>query len=109
GGGGGGGGGGEDGGTGGGGGGLPTLMMLAPAENPSALAINDTNVYWVDKNGDVRTVSKSGGSVTTISHSGGGSAGSPPRVIFMLADEVAVYWSFQNTYWHVPLSGGTPT
>jgi hypothetical protein len=101
---GGGGGGGTDGGTGGGGGGgaPPPLMVLAAGEQPSAVAINDTNVYWIDKNLDVRSVPKSGGTPVTLTH-----AGASP--IFMLADDVAVYWAAGGTYWRAPLSGGAPT
>ena len=86
---------------GGGGGPPPALIVLAAGENPSAIAINGDNVYWINKDLDVRTVSKQGGAVSTITH-----AGASP--IFMLADEVAVYWTVNGTYWRAPLAGGAP-
>jgi hypothetical protein len=103
---GGGGGGGADAGSGGGGGGggggpPPALIVLAAGESPSAIAINGDSVYWINKDLDVRTVSKNGGAVSTITH-----ADASP--IFMLADEVAVYWTANGTYWRAPLAGGAP-
>lgn len=91
----------DGGGSGGGGGPPPALTVLAAGENPSAIAINGDNVYWINKDLDVRTVSKQGGAVSTITH-----AGASP--IFMLADEVAVYWTANGTYWRAPLAGGAP-
>jgi hypothetical protein len=88
-------------GSGSGGGGVATSpVVLAGGEVTSAIAINDSNVYWVNSNGDLRTVSKNGGAISTVSHAGAVRPG------FMLADEVAVYWIANGTYWRAPLGGG---
>jgi hypothetical protein len=105
------GGGSTDAGTGGGGGGSndggtggppPALTTLAAGERPSAIALNDGSVFWINGSLDVRSVPKSGGTPVTLTH-----AGASPN--FMLADDVAVYWVAGGTYWRAPLSGGSPT
>ena len=78
------------------------LIVLAAGEKPSAIAINDANVYWINKDFDLRTVSKNGGAISTVAH-----AGATPT--FMLADDMAVYWVSGGTYWRAPLGGGEVT
>ncbi|HTQ44696.1 MAG TPA: hypothetical protein VMI75_18170 [Polyangiaceae bacterium] len=86
-----------------------TPVVLATGPHPmTSLAVDATNVYWVDLLGSVMKVSKCGGVPTTLATagtagSGGGSAG-------LAVDSTRAYWADDpGDVLAVPLSGGTPT
>jgi hypothetical protein len=79
---------------------------LVSSGNPSALAVDSSNVYWTDFNGNTVTQTPLNGTgATTLS-----TAESSPDGIAV--DATTVYWandSFPCTVRSVPIGGGTPT
>lgn len=93
-------------------------VHLAAAKSPSAIAIDDANVYWIDSAlGTVNEVSVCGGAATTlVTTSTLGSSTLIPAGIAV--DGGNVYFTTQDPWnpdegdgavWRVPVGGGTPT
>ncbi len=76
---------------------IPSAVILASGEDPTGLALGDTDVYWTNySSGQVRSINKNGGQPTTINDA----PGTYPWGIAV--DSTRVYWSVPNFY-----SGGT--
>jgi hypothetical protein len=93
-------------------------IHLAAAKSPSAIAVDGTNVYWIDSAlGTVNAVSACGGTpMTLVTRSTLGSSSLVPAGIAVAGSDV--YFTTQDplnpdgndgAVWKVPSAGGTPT
>jgi hypothetical protein len=87
-----------------------TPMALATEPNQvMGLAVDATNVYWLDSQGSVMKVSKCGGTPTTIA-TAGTAYGSSGGGFGLAVDATRAYWADDpGDLLAVPLAGGTPT
>lgn len=82
------------------------LMLATDSSRVVGLAVDATNVYWLDAEGNVRKVPKCGGTATTLANAGSARAGSLGAFTI---DATRAYWvAGANDLFAVPLSGGTP-
>lgn len=86
----------------------PVQVLATGLSKPSALAIDLTNVYWLDELGGLFKVPKTGGSPVML-FNGGGNIGQVPSIGL---DATSVYFSafYQNQYVvaATPITGGDP-
>ena len=76
---------------------------LATGQNPTAIAVNASALYWVDDGtSSVMQVALTGGGPTTLA-----SGQSTPTSIALDANNV--YWTTSSSVMKLPLGGGTPT
>ncbi len=81
-------------------------MLATDASRVIGLAVDATNVYWLDAEGNVMKVAKCGGTATTIANAG--NAGADSLGAFTI-DATSAYWvAGASVLLAVPLSGGTP-
>lgn len=82
------------------------LVLATDSSRVVGLAVDATNVYWLDAQGNVTKVSKCGGTATTLANAG--SALSESLGAFT-TDATSAYWvAGANDLFAVSLSGGTP-
>jgi hypothetical protein len=76
---------------------LNSWQVIPNLTDPTALAVDDTNVYWSDIAG-INTAPKTGGTVTNLSSTGGA---------FIVLDDTSVYWAAGGNALSVGKTGGT--
>lgn len=82
------------------------LVLATDSSRVVGIAVDATNVYWLDAEGNVMKVSKCGGTATTLANAGSARGGS---VGAFTTDATSAYWvAGANELFAAPLSGGTP-
>ncbi|HEX8794469.1 MAG TPA: hypothetical protein VF765_26170 [Polyangiaceae bacterium] len=82
------------------------LVLATDSSRVIGLAVDASNVYWLDAEGNVMRVSKCGGPATTLANAG---AARSDSLGAFTTDATSAYWvAGANALFAVPLSGGTP-
>jgi hypothetical protein len=78
-----------------------SVMIAGGEDDPTGIAVNQTDIYWIDYLGDtIRTAPKAGGTPVTLAS--GGVATS------ILVDASSAYFWLSGGIMKLPLAGGTP-
>ena len=81
--------------------GLPTVLATTVNTNITALAVDSTNVYWLDLGALIMKTPVGGGSTTKVGGVGGSS------VTSFAVDATDAYWSSASGLWKCDLNGCT--
>jgi hypothetical protein len=82
---------------------VPSVIASRPGfAGGLAVAVDDTNLYVVDVNGEMWSVPKAGGSLTPLAQTGS------TNYMALAADSTGVYWTGANGVFRAAADGGAP-